>query len=191
MIQEVINKVSLDCTSTHVTEPKAEPVAGGVHDPGTHEGHRVKVLTVSDTVAAGKGKDTAGEAVASLLSANGYEVLEKLCCADGIENVTRALMEMVSNFAGLIVTVGGTGFGPRDLTPEATKAFIEREAPGLGELMRHGNPIASLSRGIAGTRGQALIVNLPGSKRGSVESMDAILPIVPHALDLLSGRMQH
>lgn len=169
----------------------ARPIAGGVHDPGKHEGHTAKVLTISDTVAAGKGEDTAGEAVAALLSANGYEVIQRACCADGVDNVTRALREMASDFAGLLVTVGGTGFGPRDLTPEATKAFVEREAPGIGELMRHGNPIASLSRGIAGMTGQTLIVNLPGSKRGSVESMEAILPIVPHALDLLSGRMQH
>ena len=102
-----------------------------------------------------------------------------------------ARLSIRSCFAGLIVTTGGTGFGPRDLTPEGTKAAVEREAPGLAEAMRLVNPLGRLSRGTAGTIGQALVLNTPGSTKGAVECLDAVLDIVPHALDLLAGGRPH
>ena len=103
---------------------------------------------------------------------------------------------MADGFAGLVVTTGGTGFGPRDLTPEGTRAAIEREAPGLVEAIRRvsdaeGRGFGMLSRAVAGTRGEALICNLPGSASGAREGLDVILPIVPHALDLLAGGRPH
>ena len=98
---------------------------------------------------------------------------------------------MCDGFAGLVVTTGGTGFGPRDLTPEGTSTVIEREAPGLAEAMRLVSPLGRLSRAIAGTRGEALIVNTPGSSNGAVETITAVLDVVPHALDLLAGGRPH
>src|SRR5690242_16370737 len=98
---------------------------------------------------------------------------------------------MAGGFAGLIVTTGGTGFGPRDLTPEGTRAAIDREAPGLAEAAWLVNPLGRLSRAIAGTRGQALILNTPGSSKGAVETLTAVLDVVPHALDLLAGGHPH
>jgi molybdenum cofactor synthesis domain-containing protein len=93
---------------------------------------------------------------------------------------------MADGFAGVIVTTGGTGFAPRDLTPEGTRAVIEREAPGLGEAMRLVSPLGRLSRGIAGVRGRAVVLNTPGSPKGCVEQLEAVLDILPHALRLLS-----
>ena len=103
---------------------------------------------------------------------------------------------MCAAFVGLVVTTGGTGFGPRDLTPEGTRRVIEREAPGLAEAIRlesgrDARPFGMLTRGVAGTVGTALVVNLPGSSSGALESLDAILPAVPHALDLMAGGRPH
>src|SRR5688572_16430781 len=98
---------------------------------------------------------------------------------------------MADGFAGLIVTTGGTGFGPRDLTPEGTKVVLEREAPGLAEAMRLVSPLGRLSRAAAGTIGQALVLNTPGSTSGSVETLEAVLDVVPHAVDLLAGGRPH
>jgi molybdopterin adenylyltransferase len=155
-----------------------------------------KVVTVSDGVAEGVRDDKSGHALVERLAAADFDVVEHLVVADGIESVAGALTEASAAFAGLIVTTGGTGFGPRDLTPEGTRAVVEREAPGLAEAMRRvsdasGQPFGMLSRGVCGTRGEALICNLPGSSRGAVECLEAVLPAVPHALDLLAGGRPH
>lgn len=148
---------------------------------------RAKVLTVSDGVMAGTRVDASGAALAERLEAAGYEVGERRAVADGVEPVAAAVREMAAGFAGLIVTTGGTGFAPRDLTPEGTRAVLEREAPGLAEAMRLANPDKGrLSRGVAGTIGGAIVVNTPGSTSGAVECLEAVLDILPHALALLA-----
>jgi molybdopterin adenylyltransferase len=152
------------------------------------------VLTVSDGVAEGSREDTSGPAVAHALDAAGFEVVRREVVPDARDSIERALRDLAAS-ASLVVTTGGTGFGPRDVTPEATLAVIEREAPGLAEGMRAagraGTPMADLSRGVAGTIGGALILNLPGGPRGSVESLQAVLPVLPHALELLAGHTVH
>ena len=149
-------------------------------------GLRAKVLTVSDGVIAGTRQDASGEALGELLAGAGYEVVERRAVADGTESVAGALRDMADGFAGLVVTTGGTGFGPRDLTPEGTRQVVERLAPGLAEAMRLVNPLGRLSRAVAGTCGRALILNTPGSPRGAVECTEAVLDVLPHALRLLS-----
>lgn len=144
-----------------------------------------KVLTCSDGVIHGTREDRSGEALATFLAANGFEVVERRVTADGNENVATALTAMADGFAGLIASTGGTGFAPRDQTPEGTRAVIEREAPGLAEAMRLCNPLGRLSRGVAGVRGRAIIVNAPGSTKGCVEQLEAIVDVLPHALRLL------
>lgn len=156
-------------------------------EPGTT---RAAVLTVSDGVTQGTREDASGDAAEALLRAASFDVSERRVVADEQAEIESALRELAST-NGLVVTTGGTGFGPRDVTPEATRAVIEREAPGLAELMRatglSQTPMAALSRGIAGALGAALIVNLPGSPRGVRESLAAVLPVVPHAVELLGG----
>ncbi len=148
-----------------------------------------KVLTVSDGVIAGTRQDRSGEVLAERLVAAGYGIVDRRAVADGEENVAAALREMTQSFAGLLVTTGGTGFGPRDLTPEGTRLVLERHAPGLAEAMRLANPPKGrLSRGLAGTIGQCLVLNTPGSSVGAIESVEALLDMLPHALDLLAGR---
>lgn len=156
---------------------------------------RAKVLTVSDGVVAGTRDDASGRALVERLSAAGYEVVEHRVVADGVESVRDALRDLIHSFAGLVVTTGGTGFGPRDLTPEGTRAVIDRDAPGLAEAMRHvtlgTNPHGMLSRGVCGAAAAALVCNLPGSSKGAVECLEAVLPALPHALDLLAGGRPH
>ena len=153
-------------------------------DPAT-AAMKAKVLTVSDGVVHGTREDRSGAALVEQLTGAGYEVVDHVVTADGTTNVADALVAMADGFAGLIVTTGGTGFAPRDQTPEGTRAAIEREAPGLAEAMRLVSPLGRLSRGIAGVRGQALICNTPGSPTGCVEQLGAILDVLPHALRLL------
>jgi molybdopterin adenylyltransferase len=150
-----------------------------------------KVLTVSDGVVAGTREDRSGAAAERALAAAGFEVTERRVVGDGVEPVAEALVELTDGFAGLVVTTGGTGFGPRDLTPEATRRVLDREAPGLAEAMRLVSPLGRLSRAIAGSRGQALILNTPGSSAGVVETLGAVLDVVPHALELLAGGRPH
>lgn len=149
---------------------------------------QAKVLTVSDGVHHGVREDRSGVALEELLRAEGWEVLERRVVPDGVESVRDAVLELAGGFAGLVVTTGGTGFGPRDLTPEGTRAALEREAPGLAEAMRLVNPRPGrLSRGVAGTRGTALVLNTPGSPKGCVECLGAVLDALPHALSLMTG----
>lgn len=147
-----------------------------------------KILTVSDSVDDGRRVDQAGTLLASRLSEAGYDVVDRRVVADGIEPVAQALRELALDFAGLIVTTGGTGFSPRDLTPEGTLQVIEREAPGLSEAMRSVTPLGGPSRARAGTIGRSLILNTPGSPAGALESLEAVLGILAHALALLSGQ---
>ncbi len=154
-------------------------------------GWAAKVLTVSDGVVAGTREDRSGAALEERLAAAGVTVAERAVTADGVEAVAEALRRLTSGFAGLVVTTGGTGFGPRDLTPEGTRAVLEREAPGLAEAMRLVSPLGRLSRATAGTVGQCLVLNTPGSSTGAVECLDAVLDVIPHALDLLTGGRPH
>jgi molybdenum cofactor synthesis domain-containing protein len=149
------------------------------------ESLRAKVLTVSDGVVHGTRDDLSGAALVEQLTAAGYEVVAHEVTADGAGNVAIALRALTDGFAGLVVTTGGTGFAPRDQTPEGTREVIEREAPGLAEAMRLVSPLGRLSRGIAGVRGQTIVCNTPGSPKGCVEQLGAILDILPHALRLL------
>jgi molybdopterin adenylyltransferase len=157
-----------------------------VPDQDVHD-LKAKVLTVSDGVAAGERDDAGGRGLVERLRTEGYEVVDHVVVTDGREVVGEALVELAEGFAGLVVTTGGTGFGPRDLTPEGTEVILDRPAPGLAEAMRLVSPLGRLSRATAGTRGRALIVNTPGSPRGAVECLEAILDVVPHVLRLLSG----
>lgn len=144
-----------------------------------------KVLTASDGVVHGTRVDLSGQALVEHLTAAGFDVVGHEVTADGAELVAQKLIEMTTGFAGLLVSTGGTGFAPRDQTPEGTRMVIEREAPGLAEAMRLCNPLGRLSRGVVGIRGQAIIVNTPGSTKGCVEQLDAIIDVLPHALRLL------
>jgi molybdopterin adenylyltransferase len=152
---------------------------------------KAKVLTVSDGVVAGEREDRSGEVLAERLGQAGYEVVERVAVPDGTEPVQAALREMCEGFEGLVVTTGGTGFAPRDLTPEATRALLEREAPGFAEAMRRSSPLGPLSRGLAGTRGSCIVLNLPGSPTGALEALEAVLDLLPHALELLFGNRPH
>lgn len=151
------------------------------------DGLQAKVLTVSDGVIHGTREDRSGEALVALLTDAGYEVVEHRAVEDGVESVSVALTELCDDFSGLVVSTGGTGFGPRDLTPEGTAAVLDRHAPGLAEAMRLVNPLGRLSRGIAGTKGLALVVNTPGSTKGCVETLSAVIDVVPHAIRLMAA----
>ena len=145
-----------------------------------------KVLTVSDGVIAGTRVDARGAALAEMLRSPGFDVVSQTVVADGADNVAAALTDLADGFAGLIVSTGGTGFAPRDQSPEGTRMVIEREAPGLAEAMRLVSPLGRLSRGIAGIRGQCIICNTPGSPKGCVEQLAAVIDVLPHALRLLA-----
>lgn len=148
------------------------------------------MVTVSDRVAAGTAEDRSGPAAAAILLEAGFEV-EVSVVADGVESVAVALREAVAEGLDLVVTTGGTGLAPRDLTPEATALVVERPAPGISEAMRavgmtH-DPRAMLSRGVSGVAGSTLIVNLPGSVGGVEESLRAVVDVLPHAVRLAAG----
>jgi molybdopterin adenylyltransferase len=153
-------------------------------------------LTISDSAAAGRRADRSGPAVRDRLEKLGWRVSIMEVLPDEAKGIGERLRALADEGAvSAIFTTGGTGVALRDVTPEATRAVIDREIPGLGELMRarglRVTPMAVLSRAVAGTRGKVLIVNLPGSPKGAVESLDAIVEVVPHVLDLLRGHTEH
>lgn len=149
---------------------------------------KVAVLTVSDRASAGVYADGSGPAVEAALT--GHEIVDRVVVPDDVRTIADTLRTWADEGGiDLILTTGGTGLGPRDVTPEATRSVIGREAPGIAEAMRaHGRavtPYAALSRQVAGARGTCLIVNLPGSPKAAVESLDAVLEILPHAVEML------
>jgi molybdenum cofactor synthesis domain-containing protein len=149
---------------------------------------RARVITCSDAASRGEREDRSGPAVRDLLIAKGYDVEDVVIVADDVDAIANAIRN--AN-ARLIVTTGGTGIAPRDVTPEATWKVADRVIPGFGELMRQTSPKAALSRAQAATMGTALVVNLPGSTRGAVENLEAVLHLIPHALELLEGKTEH
>lgn len=156
---------------------------------------KARVITCSDAASRGEREDRSGPAVRDLLESKGYEVDAVVVVADTIEFIATAIVDGTEAGNQLVVTTGGTGIAPRDLTPDATLRVCERVIPGFGELMRatslQKTPMASLSRAQAATRGTALVVNLPGSVTGAVENLEAILHLIPHAIDLLAGKTEH
>lgn len=157
--------------------------------------HTVAIVTVSDSAALGRREDVSGDTARRLLAEAGLEVGDRRIVADEINEITAALEELTGAGVHLVITTGGTGLGPRDVTPEATRRVIEREAPGLAELIRaegvRKTPHAALSRAVAGARGHTLIVNLPGSAKAVTEGLETLMKVLPHALDTLQGRTEH
>jgi len=156
----------------------------------------IAVITISDRCSQGLMTDTAGPAVAELIKRQWPQAeLRPALLADDENAIAALLEELSSQGAALVLTVGGTGMGPRDRTPEATRRVMDREAPGLAEAMRatgaERNAYAWLSRGVAGMRGSTIIVNLPGSERGAEESVEAILPLLRHAIEVAEGAQKH
>jgi len=157
---------------------------------------RAAVITVSDACSRGEREDDSGAALAELLRASGAEIVEKEILSDDLEPLVQRLGEIaLRDDVNLIVTTGGTGLGPRDNTPEATRRVIEREAPGIVEAMRAESlkvtSMAMISRGVAGVASGTLIINLPGSPKAVRESFAVIQPVLAHAVDLLAGHTQH
>jgi molybdopterin adenylyltransferase len=156
---------------------------------------RAQVITVSDGVSAGTREDVSGPALHTLLTNAGFEVAGPEVVPDRQQLISDAIVAAVVAGIDLVVTTGGTGLGPRDVTPQATSMLIDYEVPGLAELMRQvgasSTPMAVLSRGIAGVRGDSLILNVPGSMKGATESLEAVLPVLGHAIELLHGNTKH
>jgi len=156
---------------------------------------RAHVVTVSDGVSAGTREDTSGQALVELLRASGYDVSGPEVVPDAEERITDAIVAATVAEKDLVVTTGGTGLGPRDVTPQATSVLVDYEVPGIAELMRRAGeastPMAALSRGVAGVRGRTLVLNVPGSPKGATESLQAVLPVLGHAIELLHGHTRH
>ncbi|MCZ6568221.1 MAG: MogA/MoaB family molybdenum cofactor biosynthesis protein [Actinobacteria bacterium] len=154
---------------------------------------RAVVITVSDGVSAGLREDLSGSALEGLLVDKGFTV-DRMVVADEVDEIAGAIKD-ASSSAQLVVTTGGTGFSHRDVTPEATASVLEKEAPGLVHAMLAGGlektPMAALTRARAGSIGGTLVINVPGSPRGATESLEAVLDVIPHAIQLLSGDTQH
>jgi molybdopterin adenylyltransferase len=156
---------------------------------------RAHVITVSDGVSAGTREDRSGGALSEALRSSNFDVSGPEVVPDDRDRISDAIIAACVAGADLIVTTGGTGLGPRDVTPQATLALVEYQVPGLGELMRSAGtsstPMAALSRGVAGVRGRTLIINVPGSTKGATESLEAVMPVLGHALELLHGNTRH
>lgn len=157
---------------------------------------RAKILVLSDGAAAGQREDRSGPALRELLKAQGWQVAAPEVLPDDLEQIRRRLQTWTdAPDCDAVFTTGGTGLGPRDVTPEATRSIIEREVPGLAELMRaegvKKTRRAALARGVVGVRKGKIIVNLPGSSRGARESLESIIDLLPHAIDLVQGRTAH
>ena len=155
---------------------------------------RAAIITVSDSRTSGD--DLSGDRLAELLTSIGAEIIERMIVADELEHLRNTLYSLTEREdINLIITTGGTGFGPRDNTPEATRGVIEREAPGLAEAMRRETaaktPMAMLSRSVCGIRGNTLVINLPGSPKGVEECFEVISPVLHHAINLIAGNTEH
>jgi molybdopterin adenylyltransferase len=152
------------------------------------------ILTISDSCSQGTRDDLSGPTLAAILLEKGFNLISTDIVPDDRGRIAATLIQMCE-VAQLVVTTGGTGLSPRDVTPEATASICDKQVPGIAELMRteglKQTPLASLSRGICGTRAKSLIINLPGSPKGAAASLNSILHLIPHALDLLSGKTEH
>ena len=160
----------------------------------TRETLTAAVLTVSDSSFRGERADASGPAVANLLKEKSFQVIPTQIVPDEIEKIQEAILELCEQVR-FVVTTGGTGVAPRDVTPEATRAVCERLIEGIPERMREEGvkktPFAVLSRGVCGIIGRSLVLNLPGSPKGAVESLTSVIELVPHVLDLLAGKTEH
>jgi len=156
---------------------------------------RAHVITVSDGVSAKTREDESGRALIGILKRAGFEVTDPVVVPDDERRIADAIIAAAEHGADVVVTTGGTGLGPRDVTPQATSAVIDFEVPGIGEAMRRAGaastPMAALSRSMAGVRGQTLVINVPGSPKGATESLEAVMPTLAHAIRLLHGNTKH
>ena len=156
--------------------------------------YRAIVLTISDSSSSGQREDLSGPAVKEVLSEAGFIVTGRELVPDDHDTIVKALMRLAGG-CDIVVTTGGTGLGPRDVTPEATRSVCDREVPGMAELMRSEGlkttAFAPLSRGICGCRGETLLINVPGNPAGAADSLRSILHLIPHALELLRGKTEH
>jgi molybdenum cofactor biosynthesis protein B len=156
---------------------------------------RAHVITVSDGVFHGTREDKSGPALVTLLHGGGFDVGDPEVVPDEVERITEAIETAITLGADIVVTTGGTGLGPRDVTPQATAALISYQVPGIAEEMRRAGaattPMSVLSRSLAGVRGRTLIINVPGSVKGAIESLEAVMPVLGHAVQLLHGDTAH